>query len=153
MPRRDDYTLGIDEVSKRLNKSVRTIHRYKDSGRLSFVVGPSQGNPLFFSRTEVEALARELLPNHNLGTSASDSGVDSRFRERLERVERLLARLEANPAFEQLLARTNDVTPASGPRMDAMLADLTRLEGESLGLDNKALGRLLIRLGSILLEE
>ncbi|MFN3432039.1 MAG: helix-turn-helix domain-containing protein, partial [Candidatus Sericytochromatia bacterium] len=59
---KQDFTLTIEDVSKRLNKSTRTIHRYKDTGKLSYIVGATQGNPLFFSRSEVDALTKELYP-------------------------------------------------------------------------------------------
>src|SRR3989338_1334082 len=76
----DDYTLTIEEVSLRLNKSTRTIHRYKDSGRLSYRAGTTQGNPLLFSKAEVEALERELSPR----ASSSGPWADPRFWERME---------------------------------------------------------------------
>lgn len=139
---RDDYVLTIEQVSKRLNKSVRTIHRYKDSGKLSFRVGETQGNPLFFSEHEVEALRGELYP-HFAPTGADGLG------ERLERVERVLGVLERNPFFERVLAAqqpaiAEDDFDAARGALDALA------RGEAI--DREALGRLLIRLGNQLLD-
>jgi hypothetical protein len=79
--------LSIEEAAQRLNKSIRTIHRYKDAGRLTYVVGPSQGNPLYFSRVEVAALAQALYPRTNAPVG------DPQLEERLGRVERTLEAL------------------------------------------------------------
>jgi hypothetical protein len=151
MPLRDDYTLSIEEVSKRLNKSIRTIHRYKDSGRLSFIVGTSQGNPLFFSRSEVDSLAYELYPN--LAPAAVEPNVDPLFWDRLQRVERLLAIMEANPAFEQMLAQVDHGKPTQELRIEETLSELLRLENGKQKVDNKALGQLLNKLSHLLLGD
>lgn len=87
----DDHTLSIDEVARLLNKSIRTIHRYKDGGRLSFVVGTTQGNPIRFSRREVEKLALALRQQ----PIDEPADPDASLSERLERVERRLERLLA----------------------------------------------------------
>jgi hypothetical protein len=147
----EDYTLSIDDAARRLNKSVRTIHRYKDGGRLSFITSTTQGNPLYFSRSEVEELARELFPNPSPAVSAGDSP----FWDRLERVERLVAVLEHNPMLEQVLAIAN-TTAKSHQRdgLEDLLAQLVKpADAGTQPIDNKELGRLLVRLGNLLLNE
>ena len=139
----NDYTLTVDEVSKRLNKSVRTIHRYKDSGKLTFVVGSTKGNPLLFSRSEVESLARTLYP---VPTSS-----EADFQERLARVERLLALVEQNPLLEHLVNTTRETADRSTWILLAeVLQQLT--ETEPGKFDRQALGMLLIQLGNSLLS-
>jgi hypothetical protein len=148
MPR-DDYTLSIEEVAKRLNKSVRTVHRYKDGGRLSFVTGATQGNPLFFSRSEVDELARELFPS--LAQPAATA--DGQFWEKLDRMERLLAVLEQNPALEQALTTAGAPKPDQRHELELMIERLIRPGGSARRIDNRELGRLLVRLGNMLMEE
>jgi hypothetical protein len=148
---KDDYTLTIEDVSKRLNKSVRTIHRYKDSGRLSYVVGSTQGNPLFFSRGEVDELARELYPS--LAVPADSAPVDPRFWDRLDRLERLLSVLERNPLLDRVvsMARTMQ-TDAANQEFEEALQQLATLEQDGQQVDRHELGRALVRLGSALLN-
>lgn len=147
---KDDYTLTIDEVSKRLNKSTRTIHRYKDSGRLSFVVGATQGNPLFFSRSEVDALARELYPTL---VAAPEAPVDPRFWDRLERLESLLSVLERNPLLDRVVSMAQGMqTDAANHEFEDALQQLAALEGNGQHVDRHELGRVLVRLGSALLN-
>lgn len=112
----NDYTLTLDDVSRRLNKSPRTIQRYKGGGRLTSVVAATQGNPLLFSRSEVEALAGELYP------SLRPSEGDPQFWDRLERLERLVNVLEENPLIERVL-RLGHVVPleAMSPEIEEAL--------------------------------
>jgi hypothetical protein len=148
---KQDFTLTIDDVSKRLNKSTRTIHRYKDTGKLSYVVGASQGNPLFFSRSEVEALAKELYPAM---ASVSAAPVDPRFWDRLEHLERLLAVLERNPLLDRVvtMARTLDGGGVTNQEFEEALQQLAALEANGQQVDRHELGRVLVRLGSALLN-
>jgi hypothetical protein len=147
---RDDFTLTIEDASKRLNKSVRTIHRYKDSGRLSFLVGATQGNPLFFSRQQVTELAHELYPNLAPAADAADSA----FWGRLERVERSVALIERNPLLERLLMLAGGPTAQAGRgEMADALQQLADLESRKEPVDPKVLGELLVRLGTALLSE
>ncbi|HEY9722901.1 MAG TPA: helix-turn-helix domain-containing protein [Oscillatoriaceae cyanobacterium] len=153
----NDYVMTIEQVSKRLNKSVRTIHRYKDSGKLTVVVGESQGNPLFFSESEVEALAHELYPNFQ-------PSMPENLGERLERVERVLSLLEGNPKFEKLSNSKSDSVAEARHEVRQALAQLKARQetrealrmlraferGEEV--DSEALGQLLIRLGNQVLE-
>lgn len=149
MPK-NDYALTIEEVSHRLNKSTRTIHRYKDSGRLTFVTGQTQGNPLFFSRDEVEALARELYPNLQPAVGAA---VDPRFWDRLDRLERLLGVLERNPLLERVVTMSRGLQPESANQeFEEALQQLVALEEAGGQVDRHALGRALVRLGSSLLN-
>lgn len=146
---KDDYALSIEDVSKRLNKSVRTIHRYKDSGKLSFRVGTTQGNPLYFSKSEVESLARELYPNLAPQTPLSDPD----FWDRLERVERLLSLFERNPLLERLLLLSNGaVSDESRLQIEQALKQLSDLHRSDPAIDRQELGRVLVRLGNNLLE-
>lgn len=140
----NDYTFTVDEVRKRLNKSVRTIHRYKDSGKLSFQMGSTKGNPVLFSRSEVERLARDLLPSF----PARD---DAAFSQKLERVERLLGLFEQNPLLEHLVHMPTETPDRS---TWALLASvLQELDGTGSGkLDRKALGMILIQLGNALVS-
>lgn len=146
----DDYTLTIEAVSKRLNKSTRTIHRYKDSQKLSYVVGTSQGNPLFFSRSEVEALARELYP----AAAPAATDAEAPFWQRLERLERLLDVLERNPLLDQVvtMARSVQTDMAANKEFEDALQQLAELESARAPVDRVALGRTLVRLGSALLN-
>jgi hypothetical protein len=151
MPKRDDYVLTIEEVARRLNKSIRTVHRYKDNGRLTFQVGATQGNPLYFSRSEVEGLARELYPHLPVAAVAPDPMLW----ERLDRVERLLGVLESNPLLERLLAPTAHVDgngSASRSDAEATLRELAGLERDGHPVDRHELGRILVRLGNTLLN-
>jgi hypothetical protein len=145
-----DYTLTIEDVSKRLNKSTRTIHRYKDSGRLSHVVGASQGNPLFFSRSEVDRLAHELYPS----LAAPRPEAEAPFWQRLERLEKLLSVLERNPLLDQIasMARSVQTDMAVSKEFEDALAQLADLETTQAPVDRHALGRTLVRLGSALLN-
>ena len=143
----NDYTLTIEEVSKRLNKSVRTVHRYKDNGKLSFRIGTTQGNPLFFSRSEVEALARELYPN----LAPPPAMQDPAFWERLERVEKLLSLFERNPLLERLLTLSGGQTnPGGREEVEDALQRLVDLERAGQSVDRRELGEVLIRLGKSL---
>jgi hypothetical protein len=147
---REDYTLTIEDASKRLNKSVRTIHRYKDSGRLSFVVGATQGNPLFFSRREVTELARELYPN--LAPAANNG--ENEFWDRLERVERSVSLIERNPLLERLLMLAGGTMADAGQgELADALQQLADLEQRKEPVDSKVLGQLLVRLGHALLGD
>lgn len=147
----DDYTLTIEEVSRRLNKSTRTIHRYKDSGRLTFVVGASQGNPLFFSRGEVDALVRELYPNVQPVPEAP--AVDPRFWDRLERLEQLLSVLERNPLLDQVVSMARSLQDeTANQEFEEALQQLAALEAQGKAVDRRDLGRVLVRLGSALLN-
>jgi hypothetical protein len=143
---KQDFTLTIEQVSKRLNKSVRTIHRYKNSGKLSFVIGETQGNPLYFSVSEVEALARELYPQLAPAAPAAEP-----FWERLERIEQVLAMFQQNPLFERLLSASGAAgdTASRGHLVEALerLAALQR--GEAV--DRRELGTLLISVGNSLI--
>jgi exonuclease VII small subunit len=145
----DDFTLTVEEVSKRLNKSVRTVHRYKDAGRLSFRVGTTHGNPIYFSLREVEQLARELYPN----MPAAAPPADPDFLAKLDKVERVLSLLEGNPALDLLLKQLAN----SGAAPEDALAELSRqvqaIERAPAALDRKALGQLLIRLGQALVDQ
>jgi hypothetical protein len=145
---KDDYTLTIEEVSQRLNKSTRTIHRYKDNGRLTFVVGATQGNPLYFSRTEVEALAQALFPSLKPATEAGDPS----FWSRLERLEKLLAVLEHNPLLDRVVSMARGLPGQANPEVEEALQQLASLEGAGGHVDRQALGRVLVRLGSALLN-
>lgn len=139
----NDYTLTIQEVSQRLNKSVRTIHRYKDSGKLSFQIGATKGNPVLFCRSEVERLARELLPS----VEAQD---DAAFLEKLERVERTLRLVEQNPMLERLVHLSSETPDRSTWALFANV--LQELDGTDGHLDRKTLGMLLIQLGNALVS-
>lgn len=144
----DDYTLTIDEVSKRLNKSTRTIHRYKDSGKLTYVIGNSQGNPLFFSRTEVEELARELYPS--LQPTATP---DPQFWNRLERLERLLGVLERNPLLDRVVSLARGLEgDVQNQEFEEALQQLAAMEAQGQDVDRHAFGRVLVRLGSAMLN-
>jgi hypothetical protein len=148
MPK-SDFTLTIDEVSQRLNKSTRTIHRYKNSGKLSFVVGTTQGNPLLFSRSEVEALARELYPN----LVPEDGAVTAQLLDRLARVEQLLMRLERSPLLAALLLPSDGpVDEADAPRGELAHAAIRVASHNHHGepAERKRLGDVLIQLGSAL---
>lgn len=148
---RDDYTLTIDDVSKRLNKSTRTIHRYKDSGRLSFVVGATQGNPLFFSASEVDELAKALYPT--LVPAQATPPVDPKFWDRLERLESLLAVLERNPLLDRVVSMAKGMqTDAANQEFEEALQQLAALEANGQHVDRQELGRVLVRLGSALLN-
>lgn len=148
---RDDYTLTIDDVSKRLNKSTRTIHRYKDSGRLSFVVGATQGNPLFFSASEVDDLARALYPT--LVPAQGAPPVDPKFWDRLERLESLLSVLERNPLLDRVVSMAKGMqTDAANQEFEEALQQLAALEANGQHVDRQELGRVLVRLGSALLN-
>lgn len=141
----NDYTLTVDEASKRLNKSIRTIHRYKNSGRLSHRVGSTQGNPILLSCSEVEQLARELFP------SAAGSREDAAFWERLERVEHTLALVEQNPLLERLIRFQAEVPDR--PTLSLLAEIMQQLEGAQPGqLDRRALGKILVQLGNTLLS-
>jgi len=144
-----DYVLPIEEVAKRLNKSVRTIHRYKDGGRLSFEFGETQGNPLLFSRKEVEQLREELYPN----LAPSPPGEDA-FWGRLERVERLLGVLEANPLLERLVSGpVSDLEAPARAQVETALAELGAAPRGTASLSRRELGLMLVRLGQALLSE
>ena len=145
----DDYTLTIEEVSKRLSKSTRTIHRYKDSGRLSFRVGHTQGNPLFFSRAEVEALALELYPS----LQPPPQAIDPLFWERLERLERLLGVLERNPLLDRIVTMARGLHgEKTSQEFEEALQQLAALEEKGTQVESQELGRVLVRLGSALLN-
>lgn len=148
MPKRDDFVLTIEEVAKRLNKSIRTVHRYKDNGRLHFQVGATQGNPLYFSRSEVEGLARELYPH-----MAATNGGDPLLTERLDRVERMLSALGSNSLLDRLLGSASQ-SDGNGWHADVngTLEELAKLEKSGQGVDRHELGRLLVRLGNNLLN-
>jgi hypothetical protein len=147
----DDYTLTIEEVSRRLNKSTRTIHRYKDAGRLGFVIGQSQGNPLFFSRSEVETLARELYPHAQ--PADNPQAVDPRFWDRLERLEQLLSVLERNPLLDQVVSMARSLQDeTANQEFEEALQQLAALEAQGKAVDRRDLGRVLVRLGSALLN-
>lgn len=147
----DDYTLTIEEVSRRLNKSTRTIHRYKDAGRLGFVIGQSQGNPLFFSRSEVETLARELYPH--VPPANDPQAVDPRFWDRLERLEQLLSVLERNPLLDQVVSMARSLQDeTANQEFEEALQQLAALEAQGKAVDRHELGRVLVRLGSALLN-
>lgn len=149
---KDDFTLTIDDVARRLNKSVRTIHRYKDSGKLSHTVGAGQGNPLLFSRFEVDLLAQELSPRQVPTDETSSRRVDPQLWERMERVERLLQVLENNPFLEQMLTLAGAQAADNQRReLEELMQRLARTSSGNR-LDNKELGRLLVRLGSLLQE-
>lgn len=145
----DDYTLTIEDVSKRLNKSVRTIHRYKDGGRLTFVVGTTQGNPLYFSSREVMALAKDLYPN----LATQSAMPEPEFWDRVERVERLINILEGNPLLERFLKMAGEAanSDARSDLEDAIQA-LSHVEQRRIKLDNRELGQILIRLGNAMLK-
>ena len=148
MPR-DDYSLTIEDASKRLNKSIRTIHRYKDAGRLSYVVGATQGNPLYFSRGEVEELAQELYP-HLKPAAAGNAETD--FWDRLERVERAVALIERNPLLERLLVLAGGHMPEDGRgEVAEALQQLAALEQSGQTADPQVLGALLVQLGNALI--
>lgn len=151
MPRSDDYLLTIEEVAKRLNKSIRTVHRYKDDGRLSYQVGTTQGNPLYFSRSEVDGLARELYPH--LSAAGDGAGPDQALADRLERVERVLASLDRHPVLMRLLhlASAPDGT-ASAEELESALKDLASLRRDGQPVDRKELGQWLVRMGNNLLK-
>lgn len=145
----NDYALTIEEVSRRLNKSTRTIHRYKDSGRLSFVVGQTQGNPLFFSRSEVEKLARELYP---MALTPEPTAVDPRFWDRLDRLEKLLGVLERNPLLDRVVTMARGLNEGeANQEFEEALQQLAALEANGQ-VDRHQLGRVLVRLGSALLN-
>jgi hypothetical protein len=147
----DDYTLTIEEVSRRLNKSTRTIHRYKDGGKLSFVMGTTQGNPLFFSRSEVEALALELYPAMQPATGVP--AADPKFWDRLDRLEKLLGVLERNPLLERVVSMARGLQDENANQeFEEALQQLAALEGSGNLVDRQELGRVLVRLGSALLN-
>lgn len=140
---RHDYALTIEEVSRRLNKSIRTIHRYKTQGRLSCIMGSSQGSPLFFSRTEVEEFAKQLDPR--------EKNADPLFWERLDRLEKLLNLAEQNPLLDRILSN-----PALDPKVRGafreVLQALEAAESSNDGFDSHAFGLKLIGLGKSLLN-
>lgn len=149
MPRSQEYSMTIEEVAKRLNKSIRTIHRYKDSGRLTYQVGATQGNPLYFSPSEVEGLARELYPHLAEASESFDQGLA----ERLERVERLLANLEKHPVLLRLLQISNHPDGlATLSEIERVLQELAALRAEGQPVDRQELGGILVALGNRLLN-
>ncbi len=146
---RNDYTLTIAEVSKRLNKSTRTVHRYKDSGRLSHVIGTTQGNPLFFSQSEVEDLERELYPR--LATAGALN--DSQFWDRLARVEQVLGVLERNPLLDRVAQLASGLEDeAVSDEVSKALQQLATLTGHGADVDRTTLGKVFVRLGNALLN-
>jgi hypothetical protein len=149
MQTKNDFSLTIEEVSQRLNKSTRTIHRYKDSGKLAFVVGATQGNPLYFSRSEVETLARELYPSFKPASQAADP----EFWHRLERLESLLTVLQTNPMLEKVVSMARSLPPeAQNAEIEDALQQLAALEADGRPASGHELGRALVRLGSALLN-
>ena len=145
-PSMEDYTLTIEEVSRRLNKSTRTIHRYKDNGRLSHRAGTTQGNPLLFSRAEVEALERELLPR----PTSPIPWADPDFFERISRMEQVLAVLDRNPLLMQVAGLVNDADFDADDEVVEALHHLTLLKGKGAALKRQELGDALLRLGRAL---
>lgn len=146
---RNDYTLTIADVSKRLNKSTRTIHRYKDTGRLSFVTGTTQGNPLFFSRSEIEELERELYPRLTTAGTLNDT----QFWDRLARVEQFLGVLERNPLLERVAQLASGLEDeAASDEVSKALQQLAALTEQGAAADRTALGKVFIRLGNALLN-
>ncbi len=48
------------QVARRLGKSVRTVHRMVDTGRLPATRVPGYKGPLLFDRAEVERVRQDL---------------------------------------------------------------------------------------------
>lgn len=144
----DDHVLSIQEVCRRLNKSLRTVHRYKDSGRLTAVEGLGRGRPLRFSVSEVEALAAELSAK---APPSATPERDEAFWGRVERLERVLGVLEQNPLLEAALGQV-PATPAqeATPQLAELIQLLAAASAEQGPAARRQLGQLLIRLGELL---
>lgn len=141
-PRPDDHVLSIQEVCRRLNKSLRTVHRYKESGRLSTVEGLGRGRPLRFSVSEVDALARELTAQAPPPVAGEEA-----FWERLDRLERVLDVLTRNPLLETALGQ---VPAREGPQLEELMHLVSAASTAQDPEGRRQLGRLLIRLGELL---
>ncbi|MBS3793004.1 helix-turn-helix domain-containing protein [Candidatus Bipolaricaulota bacterium] len=92
------YNLSAKEAAKKLGKSVTTVHRYLDKGKLSGrYVNTDHGKEVRLSKSEVESLAEKLEAGRSFQTeknylSGEEEGAIE-VRELLERYERTLHRL------------------------------------------------------------
>lgn len=139
-----DYSLTIAQVSQRLNKSIRTIHRYKDSGRLSYRVGTTQGNPLYFSKSEVEKLAAELYPHLENGNG--DGAADPARQARLARAMQAIA-LYDRLTFAPDGNGNGDGHHDGEQRLSQEFREMLQAELDGKPIDHETFGDALIKLG------
>jgi excisionase family DNA binding protein len=65
------------QVSLRLGKSVRTVHRMVDAGRIRATRVPGYKGPLLFEHAEVERVRAELAAERTGQSSGASAGRDA----------------------------------------------------------------------------
>ena len=114
MSKDEDYNLSVKEAAKKLGKSVTTIHRYVNKGKLSGkYVDTEHGKEVRLKNSEVEELAEELnekpekLPEGaDLPPNSYEGQVDTlklleRYERTLYQLGQLTEKLEQNKKAKQ----------------------------------------------------
>jgi uncharacterized protein YjgD (DUF1641 family) len=84
---------------------------------------------------------------------AETQAVDPRFWDRLERLENLLSVLERNPLLDQVVSMARSLQDeTANQEFEEALQQLAALEAQGKAVDRHDLGRVLVRLGSALLN-
>lgn len=61
--------MTTSQVSRRLGRSVRTVHRMVEAGRLKATRVPGYKGPLLFDRAEIERVRAELAQDSAAGAA------------------------------------------------------------------------------------